>query len=266
MNILLVGETGFIGSAFRRRLSRLPDVRVQVYHRHAGTMYSLDAPRFTHIINCADSQDHDEMKNLTNKLIGLQITDPRFVHAKLVYFSSLLAYDAYDGVISNDFQLLGDVPEATREYGEAKRKIIHDILTYSPSYTNYVLGNVYGERDRSNRVIPSMLRSIEEHGEIRLQTNGAEHRTFMYVDDVVDGVVKSLRENLHPVSGNVYVGTPNDHCSIYTIAKELALLAGNVPVVIGDKRGKTRIIHGERWFELTSRYTSLLRTIRWHLA
>ena len=92
--------------------------------------------------------------------------------------------------------------------------------------------NTYGPRMHPNdgRVVSNFIVQALKSEDITLYGDGSQTRSFCYVDDLVDGLVR-LMNAPHQVCGPINIGNPNE----FTIAK----LA---EIVIGKVGGPSRII------------------------
>jgi len=120
-------------------------------------------------------------------------------------------------------------------YDEAKR--FAEALTTSYHNQNHVearivrIFNTYGPRMRLNdgRCLPNFIRAALKGEPLTVYGDGRQTRSFCYVDDLVDGIVRLMESN---AEGPVNIGNP-DEVTILEVAREVIALAG----------GKSRLEH-----------------------
>lgn len=93
--------------------------------------------------------------------------------------------------------------------------------------------NTYGSRMRLNdgRALPTFFRQALKHEPITVFGDGSQTRSFTYVDDLVEGIVRlSESEELEPVN----LGNP-DEITILDFAKEIIEITGSKSEIIYKK-------------------------------
>ena len=113
-------------------------------------------------------------------------------------------------------------------YDEAKRFAEAMTMAYHRSHginTHIVrIFNTYGPRMRldDGRVVPNLMGQALRGEPLTVYGDGSQTRSFCYVDDLVEGIVRLLRTDFHePVN----LGNPNE-VSILDFAKEILELSG----------------------------------------
>lgn len=134
-------------------------------------------------------------------------------------------------------------PIGTRSvYDEAKRFAEALTMAYHRFHgidTRIVrIFNTFGPRMHvdDGRVVPNFLQQALRHEELTVYGDGSQTRSFCYIDDLVDGVVKLLFSDEHlPVN----IGNPVE-TTILEFAKNINRLAGNDAGVVfkPDSRGE----------------------------
>lgn len=84
-----------------------------------------------------------------------------------------------------------------RQYG-TKVKIVRIFNTYGPNMSC-----------TDGRVIPNFIKQALQDKDLTVYGNGAQTRSFMYVDDLVDGLVRMM-DTPSSVMGPVNLGNPNE--------------------------------------------------------
>jgi UDP-glucuronate decarboxylase len=87
--------------------------------------------------------------------------------------------------------------------------------------------NTYGPRMHPNdgRVVSNFIMQALKHEPITLYGEGLQTRSFCYVDDLVDGLVR-LMESPEALTGPVNLGNPNEF-SIRALAEQVIALTGS---------------------------------------
>ncbi len=114
-------------------------------------------------------------------------------------------------------------------YDEAKRFAESMTMAYHRYHgvnTHIVrIFNTYGPRMRldDGRVVPNFMGQALRGEPITIYGDGSQTRSFCYVDDLVEGIVRLLRADFHePVN----IGNPNE-LSILNFAREILELSGS---------------------------------------
>ncbi len=115
--------------------------------------------------------------------------------------------------------------------------LTHRVYDFSvPEAENFVAGNgvcahnTYGERMRldDGRVVPNLMGQALRGEPLTVYGDGSQTRSFCYVSDLVEGIVRLLRSDFHePVN----LGNP-DEVSILDFAKEILELSGSGSAIV----------------------------------
>ncbi len=136
-----------------------------------------------------------------NLMMGAHVLEQARLHAtrKVVVAGTVCAYPKHTPVPFHEDDLWNGYPEETNApYGVAKKAILVGAQAYRAQYglnAIFVLpANLYGPRDNFHEtnahVIPDLIRKmVDGGGEIVLWGDGSPTREFLYVDDLVDGLV-----------------------------------------------------------------------------
>jgi dTDP-glucose 4,6-dehydratase len=130
-------------------------------------------------------------------------------------------------------------PTSTRSvYDEAKRFAEALTMAYHRFHgidTRIVrIFNTYGPRMRldDGRVVPNFLKQALKGEPLTIYGDGAQTRSFCYVDDLIEGIYRLLLSDVHdPVN----IGNPNE-ISVQQLAETINRLVGN-PAGIVSKSG-----------------------------
>jgi dTDP-glucose 4,6-dehydratase len=114
-------------------------------------------------------------------------------------------------------------------YDEAKRFAEAMVMAYHRYHgvdTRIVrIFNTYGPRMRLNdgRVVPNFILQALKGEDLTVYGDGSQTRSFCYVDDLVEGIVRLL---LSPETGPVNLGNPGEY-SILQFAREILEITGS---------------------------------------
>ncbi len=123
-------------------------------------------------------------------------------------------------------------------YDEAKR--FAEALTMAYRRTHGVdtaivrIFNTFGPRMRPNdgRAIPTFIRQALKGEPITIAGDGSQTRSFCYVDDLVDGLLRLLRSDL---VGPVNIGNPHELSMLALAEKVRDLTASSSPIAFIDR-------------------------------
>jgi UDP-glucose 4-epimerase len=105
---------------------------------------------------------------------------------------------------------------------------------YGVDYTVLRFGIPYGPRARPAAVVPIFVRKALAGEPLTVAGGGAQSRRFVYVEDLADGVVRSLQ----PAAANrVYNLVGTEDTSVLDIASTVQSLVGDVEIEHVDGRG-----------------------------
>nr|WP_294786837.1 NAD(P)-dependent oxidoreductase [uncultured Flavobacterium sp.] len=137
---------------------------------------------------------------------------------KFIFLSTLDVYSVFDGVLKEDSPVIPD-----SLYGQSKvycekmiaswanqRNILHQILR---------IGHVYGPgEEQYQKVIPVMIKKILQNESLQILGTGDVIRSFIYIEDVISAIVKSIDLELFDGPINIVGGK---QISIIDLAKLL---------------------------------------------
>jgi nucleoside-diphosphate-sugar epimerase len=92
------------------------------------------------------------------------------------------------------------------------------------------LDSIHTAKEGSSRVITQFLGHIVRGEEIKLVDGGQQKRTFTYIDDGIDALMKIIENSGGVASGKIYnVGNPSNNFSVRELAKMMLDLALEYP-------------------------------------
>ncbi|OGV48317.1 MAG: nucleotide sugar epimerase [Legionellales bacterium RIFCSPHIGHO2_12_FULL_42_9] len=260
-------------------LYRIPDDLDYVFHlaTYHGNQSSIDDPL----------KDHDN-----NTLTSLKLFDrlSRFKGIKKVVYSSAgctVAKKTFDHaeatVEQEDVSLYLDSPyQMSKIFGEFYGN--YYFMRYNMPFVKARFQNVYGPGEilgaglwRGNvntiwrNVTPTFIFKALHHHQLPLENNGIATRDFIYVDDIVDGLIACA---VNGTPGGVYNIASGVETSIRDLAVMINEMTGNsaaidcLPARLWDRSGKrhgdTSKSERELGFKAqVSLADGLLKTIKW---
>ena len=261
-NILITGGAGFIGSAVARRLCE--HNRIVLFdnlHRDAlASSELLDHPNISLIrgdvldetavkaavqpcdmvIHMASIAGVDTvMKNPTLTMrVSLQGTFNVLLAAhetgrceRFIDFSTSEVFGKYAyRVAEGDATSLGAVGEARWTYAVSKLATEHLALSYFKQYHFPAVSirpfNIYGPGQVGEGAVHHFIARAIRNEPLIVHGDGAQIRSWCFVDDIVDGVVATLTEE-RALGQAFNIGNPRSTLTIYHLAKLIVDLAGS---------------------------------------
>jgi len=106
-------------------------------------------------------------------------------------------------------------------------KSVTDLIstTYYKTYKIPVVvtrfGNIYGEGDLNfSRIIPGIMKSINENKTLQIRSNGEYVRDYLYVKDVVNGYIL-LAENINKIKGEAFNFGSDETLTVLDVIKQV---------------------------------------------
>lgn len=232
MRVLVTGSAGFIGSALSIRLLDRGDSVVGIdnhnsYYdpalKEARLARHIDHPNYTHIkMNLEDREsmsalfiDHqfDGVVNLAAQAgVRYSIENPlAFIDSNLVGFAHVLegcrssrvghlvyasSSSAYGLNTKQPFSAHNAANHPVSLYAATKKANELMAHTYSHLYNLPTTGlrffTVYGPYDRPDMALQKFTRAIMNDEPIKVFNYGKHRRDFTYIDDIVEGVIRTL--------------------------------------------------------------------------
>jgi len=252
MKVLVTGGAGFIGSHVVDRLlavgmaPRIFDLRPSPHHGDEvdavlGDLLDRDALQramkgcdaVVHLAAAADVDDvarrpvDAEAVNARGTLNVLEAARGAGV-GRVVYASTIWVYGSCTGTVDEDHavELPDHLYTATKLAGEMYCRSYAAL--YGLDCTVLRFGIPYGPRARPAGVIPIFVRKALAGEPLTIAGEGLQSRRFVYVEDLADGVVRSLAPQ---ASGRVYNLVGDESVTVRGIADTVGELVGDVEVV-----------------------------------
>jgi nucleoside-diphosphate-sugar epimerase len=176
--------------------ANLPIVRACVKHRKR-----LIFPSTSEVYGMCRDREFDPE---TSELVMGPINKPRWIYAcsKQLMDRVIWAYGTKDGL---------------------------DFTLFRPfNWFGAGLDNIYAPKEGSSRVVTQFLGQIARGQDIMLVGGGQQRRTFTYIDDGIDCLMRIIRNKGGIASRKIYnVGNPSNNYSIRQLAETLLRLAKN---------------------------------------
>ena len=197
INVGIIGASGFIGKGISKACEN--DTRVsqivQIDLRHSesdNTHYKKQ--RLDVIVNAAEPniEKYGTALSYMEAALKTNMQVYKFVASfddspLIINLSSLWSFPDSHGPLCEEDYWAGDVMQTLRWFGYPKRMLVlqfNELANASRiNLCNLTLGNVFGPGDKSNRLIPNLIRSmIRGDEELNLAGTGSEKRDFIYLD------------------------------------------------------------------------------------
>lgn len=202
-----------------------------------------------------------------------QVRVPHFLQVSSVcVYSPMFNHPAYEKV-----GLMGDPHTANAGYAESKRDGERVLLWADLPHAVIVRpSNIYGPYDyfdERSHVIPALIKKVLEDDRVVVYGNTQTIREFIYVDDVVEGMLYALAHGEHKQAYNI--GTHGrTRITIANLVDEIKAVAGlpNKPVVFDPSAGGGDYVRFSScakmndlgWKSSTSVKQGLEKTINWY--
>ncbi len=122
-------------------------------------------------------------------------------------------------------------------------------------------------KEGSSRVITQFLGHIVRGEEIKLVDGGRQRRSFTYIDDGIDALMKLIENHGGIATGNVYnIGNPRNNFSVEELAKMMLELAFKYPEYAKNarkvrlKRVSAEAYYGKGYQDVQNRVPNIIRT------
>ena len=294
MRVLVTGGAGFIGSHVMDRLAAhgvtplIFDHHRSDHHKETehfiGSILDVEALRLAmngvraviHLAAVADVKEvfedpsYAETVNTRGTLCVLEAAR-RCRIPRVIYGSTTWVYSDCAGTEVNEET---PVPPPSHLYTATKLASEYYCRSYAAlyqvPYTILRFGIPYGPRARDGAVIPIFVRKALAGEPLTLAGGGEQFRQFVYVEDLAEGVVLSLK----PAAENrIYNLDGHESISIAQIAKTIQEIIGKVEIVhtpgrpgdfSGKKASSLRASEELGWKASTPFREGLERYIRWY--
>jgi UDP-glucose 4-epimerase len=229
MKLLITGATGFIGGRLLKSFvdiygndsvyafvsKEIAGVNCIVYKNASNfELDDFNFSAFTHIVHAgafipkdrAQENDINSCESniiFTNNLLRLDFK-------RLIRIINLSTIDVYD---NNDLISESSEINPVSLYGASKYYCESVIKSFAKckglEYINLRIGHVYGPgEEKYRKVLPLTMDKILTDDVVEIWGDGSELRSFIYINDVVESIIKSLDCALANIDVNVVSGMP----------------------------------------------------------
>ncbi len=301
-NILLLGSSGFFGKNIKNHLNQMNAKIFEVSGKEEmdievpGNLndYLKDNKEIKTIINCAAfvggvAYGYQYQKELLekNSKMALNIYEAAIENklTNIINPISNCVYPANLEVYKEKQMFCGEPHESVYFYAQSRRFLIYLSKAYFEQYSlntnNVVLSNMYGpydhfEEERSHAVGAIIKKIIDakkqSNGKVEIWGSGNQEREWLFVEDGVEAIVKSLK--LENGCNTFNIGT-NKTISIKEIAenvKDIAKWEGEFVFDLNKPEGvMKKSVDGSygnnliSWEPKVDIETGLNKTISWYL-
>jgi len=203
MRIAVTGATGFLGSSLVTKIRESKEDKVAVFDHKKHSLFDVKSLEpllvgsdvIYHFAGIKDSDDSNVFQvnviGTANILEAVRLFAPK---AHFIFSSSFAVYKVSMNkrVIKED-----SILQPRNRYGFTKLLGEELIQFYSRTYdlkaTILRIANVYGlDSSRGNNlVISRLIENVKKGGTIRISGDGLQTRDFVFVDDVVNALVRT---------------------------------------------------------------------------
>ena len=202
----------------------------------AGVRPSIENPILYQEVNCTGTQNLlEEMKAHNVKKIIMASSSSVYGNCKKVPFKE-------DMIV--DFAI--SPYAATKKANEVMTHVYHKIFDFNVIMLRFF--TVYGKRQRPDLAISKFTRLMLNNEEITMYGDGSTARDYTYIDDIVDGIIKSVNYiilnknvyeilnlgNSNPISLKEMINTIAKNLNIVPKVKQLPMQPGDVDITFAD--------------------------------
>lgn len=266
INVLITGATGLIGSRLAKKMLEANDCNVYAAGRNMEramkrfaafannphfhfVQYDVTAPlqsdvSFDYIIHAASNASPNffaekPVEVMMSNLLGVKnLLDYGKSHGlkRFLYVSSGEVYGEGDGrVFTEDYQGYVDINSPRSCYPSSKRATETLCAAYGKEYgIDFVIArpcHTYGPgfTEQDNRVYAQFIRNVLNGEDIIMKSTGSQMRSWLYVDDCVEGLLTILHKG---ASGEAYnIADASSNISIRQLAEMIADIAGRQVII-----------------------------------
>ncbi|MCL4459813.1 MAG: GDP-L-fucose synthase [Chloroflexi bacterium] len=296
--VLVTGGAGFIGShVVKVLLNRgVPEENITIPRRQTCDLRLMGNCRAAVegqniVIHLAAvvggigfNQENPATLFYDNLLMGVQLLEAARQAGveKFVSVGTACSYPKYTPVPFREEDVWNGYPEETNApYGQAKRMLIVQSEAYHRQYgMNAVVVipfNAYGPGDnfdpRSSHVIPALIRKCFEEEELVVWGDGSPSRSFVYVEDIAEGVALAAEKLNDPRPVNIGTEEETTIRELVELVVEYSGFKGRVIYDTSRPNGQPRraasIARAKELLGYQPHYSlreGLRRTINWYTA
>ena len=240
MKILITGASGFIGGHILTALlekfgkgsiialtsTEIPDVKCLIYKSIQN--FDLDQKSFdeiTHVIHAGafTPKNNNQVNEINLCFSNIQYMQELFSYnfKSIVRFINISTLDVYTS-IDGDISEYSDIKPVSL-YGSSKLYCEEVAKAFSRrnsiGYMNLRIGHVYGPgEEKYKKVIPIAIQNILDNKPLELWGEGSDLRSFIFIKDVVESILNSLKSPKENLDINIVSGIS---ISIYDLLQKI---------------------------------------------
>lgn len=264
--ILITGGTGFIGyhlskkclslgwavtslssqnPSEKKKLKKVKYLKIDITNKYRLSKMQND---FDYIVNLAGYVDHsNKKKTLESHYIGCKNLASIFINKKIKKFIQVGSSIEYGKLKSPQIEKKKNLQSTYSVYGRAKLLSTKFLIELNeknnfPS-TIIRLYLVYGPKQDINRVIPITIKNALEDKKFDC-SNGLQYRDFVYIDDVVNAILKILKSK--KTNGEIINIGSGKPLRIKELIKKICLIVGAGKPVFGKvkmRKDETMVLY-----------------------
>ena len=270
MRILVTGGAGFIGSHLCRRLVKEGNEVICLDNLFTGSESNIEDlkayPNFRFInrdITVPFDYDVDQIYNLACPASPVHYQEDEI---KTLQTSFLGTYNCLENAVRHNARLLhtstsevygdpmvhpqkegywGNVnPIGVRAcYDEGKRAAEALIFSYKRMHNADVkvvrLFNTYGPymNPQDGRVVSNLIVEALKGRDLTIYGDGSQTRSFCYIDDTLEAIVRMMNDTARDFSGPVNIGNPSER-TVLDLAQKVKAITGSDSRIIFEKLPK----------------------------
>ena len=202
----------------------------------AGVRPSIENPILYQEVNCMGTQNLlEKMKNYNVKNLIMASSSSVYGNCKETPFREDMIVDYAISPYA-----------ATKKANEVMTHVYHKLYDFNVIMLRFF--TVYGKRQRPDLAISKFTRLMLNNEEISMYGDGATARDYTYIDDIVDGIIKScnyiiLNKNVYeiinlgnsrPISLKEMINTIAKVLNVVPKIKQLPMQQGDVEMTFAD--------------------------------
>ena len=202
----------------------------------AGVRPSIENPILYQEVNCMGTQNLlEKMKNYNVKNLIMASSSSVYGNCKETPFREDMIVDYAISPYA-----------ATKKANEVMTHVYHKLYDFNVIMLRFF--TVYGKRQRPDLAISKFTRLMLNNEEISMYGDGATARDYTYIDDIVDGIIKScnyiiLNKNVYeiinlgnsrPISLKEMINTIAKVLNVVPKIKQLPMQPGDVEMTFAD--------------------------------
>ena len=231
MGLLITGGSGYVGSHLKAALDQKKiDYLAPSHHEFDIPDYNsvksyFDKNDVTEVIHLAAALDNDPAALFKTNIEGLYNLLKVSLEHKLEHLIFSSGNNIYGNMKNLPFKESDKSdPMINNSYGLSKycgELVVNDILSNTGiTYSILRIGDIYGPEQKTGNLVKAIVKNTKEAMPQKLYGLGVRTRDYIYIDDVVNGIIFTYEHRLN--------GTFNLATGVGTTVKELVAIAESI--------------------------------------